>query len=60
MASKFVGALATIDEKLEQSSILAKLDPNPEPEPARQGDGELTSDCSDVSAAARVGRGCVV
>ena len=52
MASRFVGALATIDEKLEESSILAKLDPNPEPEPARQGDGELTSDCSDVSAAA--------
>lgn len=46
--AKGVDILATIDEKLENASILAKLDSQEEPDEATDSQGQLTQDCKEV------------
>ena len=41
-------ALATLDEKLEQTPLLQKLDPNEMPDEITDSNGNITQDCSEV------------
>ncbi|DBA97712.1 TPA: hypothetical protein ACH3X3_012597 [Trebouxia sp. C0006] len=50
---KGVQALATLDEKLEQTPLLQELDPNEMPDEVTDSDGNMTQDCSEVRSALR-------
>lgn len=41
-------ALATLDEKLEQTPLLQELDPNEMPDEVTDSNGNMTQDCSEV------------
>ena len=43
-----VQALATLDERLEQTPLLEELDPNEMPDEVTDRDGNMTQDCSEV------------
>lgn len=45
---KGVQALATLDEKLEQTPLLEELDPNEMPDEVTDSNGKITQDCSEV------------
>ncbi len=45
---KGVQALATLDEKLEQTPLLEELDPNEMPDEVTDSNGNMTQDCSEV------------
>lgn len=47
---KGVEALATLDEKLEKTPLLEELDPDEMPDEVTDSDGNITQDCSEVSA----------
>ncbi len=48
MQHKGVQALATLDEKLEQTPLLQELDPNEMPDEVTDSNGNITQDCSEV------------
>ncbi len=48
MQHKGVQALATLDEKLEQTPLLQELDPNEMPDEVTDSNGNMTQDCSEV------------
>ena len=50
---KSVQALATLDEKLEQTPLLEKLTPQAMPDEVTDSSGELTQDCNEVGEAAK-------
>lgn len=43
-----MGVLATIDEKLENASVLAKLEEKKEPDEITDSNGNITQDCKEV------------
>lgn len=43
-----VQALATLDERLEQTPLLEELDPNEMPDEVTDRDGNITQDCAEV------------
>ena len=49
---KGVEAVATLDEKLEKTPLLEELDPNERPDEVTDSNGNITQDCSEVSALA--------
>ena len=55
---KSVQALATLDEKLEQTPLLEKLTPQEMPDEVTDSSGELTQDCNEVILQAIVQQLC--
>ena len=47
---KGVEALATLDERLEKTPLLEELDPDEMPDEVTDSNGNITQDCSEVSA----------